>query len=461
MDFCCRLSRAALRALIPFLVAILAVRTADAQFGTVVSGSGAINRSMAGTSTAAPTSAAGALYWNPATIMGLPQSEFEANVELMLPQVSNTSFLPANSFGPGVPPIDLAGSADSENSTFGLPSIGFAYLPEDSRVGFGLGIFAVAGFGVDYAGSTAIPPLLSPPPPAGLGFGPLYSEFCALQISPSLAYQVTDRFSISAGPTIDLANLKADPGIFGAPDDANGDTFFSYPTGTHGQTTWGGGFVVGAYYQGDTWSTGASVKSPQWFDTFEFNSANELGQPRTLSLDLELPMIISVGTAYTGIDRWLFAVDARYLDYENTQGFGDSGFEPTGALRGVAWNSILAVSTGVQFQVTDRFSLRAGYSWSENPVPEQQSAANSLSPVVIQNILTAGASWSLTSDCLISFAYLHAFENSVRGLYQTPAGGIPGSFVQNTASADSFTLGATIRFGGPRRSTTSGYRASL
>lgn len=455
MVFDSRGSRGALRALVPLVMALIASRAAEAQYGGLVSGTGAINRSMAGTATAAPTSAAGALYWNPATMMGLPQSEFEANVELLLPHVSNTSFIPANALGPGVPPIDLSGTRDSESNVFGLPSIGYVCLPPGSRFGFGLGIFTVAGFGVDYPGSTLAPPLVGPPPPNGFGFGPLFSQFQTLQISPSLAYQVTDRFSISAGPTIDIAMLQADPGVFATPN-ANG----TYPTATHGQTTWGGGFVLGAYYQGDVWSTGVSYKSPQWFDTFDYNSANELGQPRHLTFNLSLPQIVSVGTAYTGIDRWLFAVDARYIDYSNTQGFGDSGFAATGALRGTGWNSIFAVSTGVQYQATDRLSLRMGYSWSQNPVPDRQSIENTLSPVIIQNMVTAGASWSVTPDCLVSVAYWHAFENSVKGPYQTPGVTIPG-FVQNTASADSFIIGATIRFGAPRHTMPSGGSGAL
>ena len=39
---------------------------AQAQIGMIFTGAGAVNRSMAGASTAAPIDASGALYWNPA-----------------------------------------------------------------------------------------------------------------------------------------------------------------------------------------------------------------------------------------------------------------------------------------------------------------------------------------------------------------------------------------------------------
>ncbi len=52
-------------AIVALLVLGFATST-HAQFGTAVSGTGPINRSMGGAATAAPIDAAGALFWNPA-----------------------------------------------------------------------------------------------------------------------------------------------------------------------------------------------------------------------------------------------------------------------------------------------------------------------------------------------------------------------------------------------------------
>jgi hypothetical protein len=35
---------------------------------------------------------------------------------------------------------------------FALPTLGLVYRPEDAPVTFGLGVFAVAGFRIDYPG---------------------------------------------------------------------------------------------------------------------------------------------------------------------------------------------------------------------------------------------------------------------------------------------------------------------
>jgi long-chain fatty acid transport protein len=423
---------------------------ARAQFGTILSATGPVNRSMAGASTAAPLDAAGALYWNPATMSGLDRSEMDASAELLFPHSHVATSVAAGALGPGIPAVGLAGRTDSDTGAFPLPTIALAYRPDDSRLTFGLGIYAVAGFGVDYAGSTTNP-LLTAPPPAGVGFGPVYSNFQVLQIHPAVSYQITDRLSVGGGPAVDLASLQVAPAVFAAPDDANGDGFLTYPQGLHYQETWGGGFDVGAYYRADAWGLGASFKSPQWFDKYRYNSSDELGSPRQLTFDLDLPLIVSVGAAYTGLDRWTFAADARYLDYADVHGFGQEGFAPDGAVRGVGWRSVFAVATGVQYQLTDAAAVRLGYSWNQNPVPAAQSFINTVSPLLVEHMISAGASWKVTENFTLSVAYMHAFENSIEGPLLTPAGPVPGTSVRNSASADTFLFGGSLKFGCPRR----------
>jgi long-chain fatty acid transport protein len=427
------------------LATALAADTAGGQYGTILSGTGPVNRSMGGASTASPLSAGGALFWNPATLPGLGCSELEASAELLFPTSQLSSRVSAGALGPGTPPIGLAGQTDSTSGVFALPTIALAYVPSDSRLSFGLGVFALAGFGVDYAGSSTNF-LLSAPPPTGIGLGPMYSDFQVLQVHPAFAYQFTDHLSIGAGPTLNLATLKAAPGLFAPPDDANGDGFFTYPQATHSEASWGAGFAIGVYYQADTWAVGASFKSPQWFDTFHFNSADELGRPRQLNLDMELPMIISVGAAYTGIERWVFAVDGRYVDYADAQFLGDSGFAANGALRGLGWRSIFAVAAGAQYQLNDAVSLRLGYAWNGSPIPDNQSAVNTVASVIIEHSLYAGVSWNVTKDLTVSIAYAHGFENSMEGPLVTPAGPVPGTSVKNSSSADTVVLGASLKF---------------
>lgn len=417
----------------------------SAQFGPVMSAIGPINRSMGGAATGAPVSASGAIMWNPATLSKLSSNELDVGGELIVPHADVYSQIPANTFGPGFPPVDMAGSTGNENAVFAVPTIALSYRPEESPFTFGMGAYAIAGFGLNYPGSLTNP-VLTPSPPVGLGFGPIFSQYQVMQIAPALVYDVTDRLSVSFSPLVNIGMAQLDPALFASPDDANGDGFPTYPSGTHSTQAWGAGYSLGIYYQADNWGLGASYKSRQWFQDYQFSTTNEIGLPQTINFGLDLPAIISLGGSYRGIDGVLLAADVRYLDFENTSGFGDSGFSPTGAMQGIGLQSIVAVSVGAQFEITDAFTLRTGYSWSDNPVTPAQASANVASPLVVQNVISAGCSYQLTEALVLSFCYSRALENSVSGPLTTAMGPIPGTLVKNSAAVDMYTLGATVKF---------------
>ena len=418
---------------------------ASAQFGPIMSAIGPINRSMGGTATGAPVSASGAIMWNPATLSKLSSNELDVGGELIIPHTDVYSQVPANTFGPGFPPVDMAGTTGNENAVFAVPTIALSYRPEESPFTFGMGAYAIAGFGLNYAGSLTNP-VLTPSPPVGLGFGPIFSQYQVMQIAPALVYDVTDRWSISFSPLVNIGMAQLDPALIATPDDANADGFPSYPSGTHSTQAWGAGYSLGTYYHGDTWGLGASYKSRQWFQDYHFSTTNEIGIPQTVNFGLDLPAIISLGGSYRGIDRVLLAADVRYLDFHNTSGFGESGFSPTGALLGIGLKSIVAVSAGAEFKITDAFTFRSGYSWSDNPVTPAQASANVASPLVIQNVISAGCSYQLTDALVLSFCYSRGLENSVAGPLTTALGPIPGTLVKSSAAVDMYTLGATVKF---------------
>ena len=420
------------------LIGVFAGNSAVAQEGLLLSGVGPINRAMGGASTAAPIDANGALYWNPATIAGLPQNELEFGVELLYPQMD---------LGSSVAGGALSGSSGSNSGLFAIPTIGFVFHPQDRPWTFGLGVFGVGGFGTNYAGSPTNP-ILTAPPPNGLGLGPLYSKLQLIQIVPTVAYQLTENLSVGISPTVTLADLSLSPLFLASPDDANGNLFPNYPSGTYGRTTWGLGVQAGLYLTTENcWNFGVSVKSPQWMQNFRWNGADENGNPRSLKTHFDLPLIVSLGTSYTGFERLLLSADVRYYAYGISQGFNTTGFDNTGAVTGLGWNSIFTVALGAQYQATDRLALRMGYVWNQNPIPNQNSIYNVVSPNILMNTISAGFTYRITSAWDASFAYLHAFENSGSGPIVLPGvGAIPGSSVTNTVSADAFIGGLTVRF---------------
>src|SRR5262249_46039302 len=194
------------------------------------------------------------------------------------------------------------------------------------------------------------------------------------------------------------------------------------------------------------WNFGGSVKSPQWFETFRFNSADELGRPRSLRFRFDYPMILSAGIAYTGFERLVIATDLRYLDFKNAAGLGTAAFDRAGAVTGLGWDSVFAVATGVQYQWTDSLSVRVGYSFSQNPIGDAVSFFNIASSSITQHILYAGWSYNVTHAWKVSAAYVHAFKNSITGPFVTPFGALPQTSVTSELSVDSLVAGVSVQF---------------
>ena len=413
--------------------------------GIILSGVGPVNRSMGGAATASPIDSAGALYWNPAAIDGLPSSEVSFGFEAILSTAKLTSTMNAGAMGAGLPQVDLAGSNQSESGIAPVPSFALVYKPHDSFYTFGLGLFGIGGFTGNYPASTTNP-VLTPPAPNGFGGGRLSAQLDLMQIVPTVSCRLTERLSFGFAPTVTLGRLNAHPFLFAAPDDANGDGFPTLPDGTGSRTHWGAGFQTGVYYTTDRcWQLGASFKSPQWFEKLRFNSTDELGRPRLLKFKFDYPMILSIGAGYTGFEDTVLACDVRYYDFSNANGFRSSNFDQTGALAGLGWSSILGVNAGIQRRVNDRLALRLGYSFNQNPVANWETSVNVASALIIQHWLYTGLSWEMVPNWDLTLAYVHGFENEISGPIRTPAGAVPGTSVTSEGSLDSVSLGITVR----------------
>lgn len=415
---------------------MLAPISATAQ-GVLLTGVGPVNRGMAGASTAAPIDAAGALRWNIASISGLKSSEVTFGAELLLPTEDLSSSVPTQ-LGP------RSGTTPGEPGTAVIPEVALVHRPANSPWTFGLGMFGIAGFKTNYPASTTNP--ISLPQPNGLGM--ISSELEVFEIVPAISYALTPQLSIGFAPSLAIARLNANPLFLSSPDDANGDGRFTYPPGYGSRTHYGGGAQLGLYYiANECWRFGASIKSPLWFEDFRFFTQNELGLPRTERFDLDLPMILSLGTSYSGIDRLLWAMDVRYFDYKNTNGYRDTGFDPTGAVRGLGWSNTYSISNGLQYQVFDSLFLRLGYTFQRNPISDQNTFFNVASPLILEHLLSVGGSWHLAENLIFNIVYVHAFNATNSGPIHAPGlGPIPGTSVTSEISADALGMGLTLRY---------------
>jgi long-chain fatty acid transport protein len=410
-----------------------AVSAAPGQ-GILLPGAGPVQRSMAGTATATALEPVGALFWNPATISGLPHSEAALGFELIAAEYSLTTS------APGVPERRLR----SDGGITTLPYAAVAWKPEpESPWTYGIGLFTLAGGSVNFPGDDFNLATAPASPVNNLVLGPQSSLVFILELSPAVSYQLTDRLAVGGGPTIVTTVVSLTPATFTPPSDDNGDGIVSFPPSTSSRPFFGGGFKLGAYYHAtDTLDLGLGFTSQQYSEQFDFNVRDENGRGRRATLQASLPMVVSLGAAYRGIEKTLLAADVRYLDYKNTDLFGTDA----GVLGGLGWRDVFAVSVAAERRVRDWLSVRAGYSYNTNPIPGGSAFSNAQLPLTFSQAVTTGVTADLPGGLKFSAAYVHSFETASVG-----PGLLPGSRVGVTAAADLLVLGFSVPFGQPWR----------
>lgn len=370
--------------------------------GIAVTGVGPVNRSMGGAGTAAPLEAIGALHWNPASISALPTSEVSFGMELLFPDVELTSSVGG-----------FAGTTSGESGVAPIPAVGWVHHLEDRPVTIGLGLYGIGGFRNNLPADPTNPVLMT---------GPIFADAEIQQIAPTVSYAISDRLSIGIAPTITAARMMFDP--------LGPSPITPLPTpGSGNRVHWGAGVQAGVYYIADScWHYGFTIKSPQWMEDFQFFTPAGV-----TTFDLDYPLILSLGVAYSGWENWIFAMDARYFDYENTPGFREFG-----------WSSVFAGAVGAQYRINDCWRLRGGYNFNQNPLHADDAAANLSVPLIQEQNFSAGISYRFSYNIDLSLAYIYLVNNSLTGPLPPPFAA--GDFVRHEIEAHSLAVGATIRY---------------
>lgn len=421
-------------------VLLIAPPTARATDGHLMHGVGAIHSAMGGAGIASSPSILGAFYVNPAGLAAFRGSRFELGFELFKPQRTL-----ASSAG------TVSGSTTSTSDFVPIPAFGWTNGFMNDRLVVGVGGLAIGGFGVDY-GTDPTNPILAPRPN---GFGQMYSNFSAMRIAPAVAYSLTPKLRLGAAVNVDWASLGVNPMPVGAPafdpgpDNTPGtaDDRAYYSGVANGDGAFGGGFQLGVQYQATRRvALGAAYTSPQWFQSFQWNAVYEnpfMGnfmRGRTIRFRMDMPAVYGAGVTVFPTEKLTASFDGKYLDYANTKGFDESGYNADGSVKGFGWKGIWVGAAGLEFRPQRQWALRAGYNYSENPVPASLSMYNAPAPAVVQHHLTGGVGYCFGNGFGIDLAVYHAFENSITGPMVRPTGVLPGTSVTNTMSETSMVV---------------------
>ena len=471
------------------IVILLFTTATFAQAGHLMAGVGSVNTSMGGAATAQPLDISGAIQWNPATISTFDSTILSLDVGLFFASPELSSYLPegmmwpADAFGPGSPASPpVSGTTTDDKGVSPMPAIAMVWGKPDSKLTFGASAFGVSGFGVDFAEETNLPmdalgnpnpnwdPNNSNPisyPQTMNGFGHIKSNYMLMQIGFTVAYEISDKFSIGFTPNFNYASLEIAPNPTTAPDlpVEFGGGGKGYPESDVASTTGIGGQIGLFYDSGKGFKLGASYKTKQTLGDLKFeNTYLDESSALDNQFDMDFPAILSFGVGYSN-ETFDLAVDYRFVDYENTDGFAEKGWViaeegmmagfPTGAVKGFGWKNMNIISAGLQYKGINKLPLRVGYTYSSNPIDEELAFFSVSAPAIIENAFQFGLGYEINANFKLNAVYHHGSSgdktegemlNPMMISEANPYGAMTGTKVGYEMSTDLIMIGISYTF---------------
>lgn len=127
--------------------------------------------------------------------------------------------------------------------------------------------------------------------------------------------------------------------------------------------------------------------------------------------------------------------------------FGDPATFSAGALNGLGWDSTWNLSVGANYNLSDCLAVRAGYNYGPSPIDgSPESGLNLATPLILEHMLSFGATMNVSKSLQMHVAYTHGFENELNGPIQNAAGAVAGSTLKQKVSVHFLTVGFTSKF---------------
>ena len=438
--------------LVAAISAALAPCAALATDGYFAHGYGMKAKGRGGASTAMTTDSFGGAV-NPATMV-FSGDRLDLGVDWFRPDRSASRVGSAGGTG------FLDGSAEgNETQDFLIPELGYNKML-NPNMSLGITIYGNGGMNTDYPGGQLDQGVCQGGPPNGVkvnllcGSGNLGVDLAQLILAPTFAWKFAPTQSIGISPLLGYQRFKA----YGLDAFSPISSDPAHLTNKGYDTTWGAGLRVGYFAQLGAFAVGAaySTKISGKFDEYRGLFA-EQGK-------FDIPENYNAGVAWRATPALTFAFDWQHINYSKVKSVGNPSNQPNcapgfpagpgtgpgclGASEssiGFGWDDVNAIKLGVEYQLSSRLLLRAGYNHSDNPVQARDVTFNILAPGVVQDHATLGFTYGVGRSSEITMAYMHAFKNSVSGPASNPYFPVGGTETI-TLSEDSLGIAWGMRF---------------
>jgi len=308
-----------------------------------------------------------AVFWNPA---GLTQ--------IKKPQIFmfETNLMPDCSYQ-GIGDYSTI-SATTKSKVYFSGALGYLY-PVNDRLIVGLAAYIPAGVGSSWNEDEL----------AAMTGGEYtwQSFFCIATFAPTIAYRITDTFSLGATFNVNYGYLKMERYVYG-----------QYTEKLHGWTV---GATFGAFFKpSDRFSAGLMFRTPSkvtFKGTATMPAAEGLGLATEVNAEREAtwPMFMGAGIAFKPFQKLTVTADAQYTNWKKmdtipitfSDAYWNAYFADANAF---VWNWKNAVQWrfGAEYAINQTWAIRGGYYY--DPTCSPTTTLNILLPEATYNAVTFG-----------------------------------------------------------------------
>ena len=272
----------------------------------------------------------------------------------------------------------------SDTSVIGIPAMG--YVRPLGRGMLGLGLFGTQGNRLDYPYPRSSIALL--------GNGDRRSQYEVVKIPMVYALPLSERWTFGIGLVPTAARFRTDSLTLRLLEaEANNGSDFEG----------GGGIMAGLHWRGERLRLGAVYHSRVWMGSYE-------DYRRDLLKDaFNLPQKLQVGMAWSITPRVEMFADYKWIDWSSIAQLGRRTVDG-----GLGWEPQHLLKAGVNWQMDSQWTLRAGVSHGNSPIPESFIFANALTPGIGKTTLAFGISRRIGERHEIHAAISHALTEEAR-----------------------------------------------
>jgi len=325
----------------------------------------------------------------------------------------------------------FAGSVGGEDNFFLLPMAAYSQRVGNSPWYVGLGLFGQGGMGAEFKNLAT-------------AFGTVDETFTNVayaKVTPSVAYRFNDKLSL--GLALNLGYSTMEMKFF--PNTVVPGQF--YGMNLQDVYSFGYGAKAGLQYKVNEMVTLGLVYTSKSQLNFKHGTMTFAGAG---SYDAEVegfnwPQSVGAGIGFRPTKKLLLALDVTWVNWSEAMDVVKIKTTAPGPLGEVVfpmeWDDQIVYALGAAYQLTDQWTLRAGYNYAKNPVPEKNLSP--LFPAIVEHHLTLGVGYKFNDSWSVDAGWEHAFEKSVT---YTNAGAPFGPDAVEKHSQNTVSLFASFKF---------------